>query len=66
MMIVEDDDEIVAVAVPDIAAAVAFESDTLYVVVQTDIAQVAQVQVIEVANGDLYAYGYLKSEVLTL
>lgn len=61
MMIVvnaEADDDIVAA--DDIAAAgaagvlaVVSEIDTLSVVVQTGIAQVAQVQTIEVVNGDL-------------
>ena len=58
-----EEDDIVAVqvvAAGGIAAAVlvVFEIDTLYVVVQTEIAQVARVQVIEVVNGDLYAYDY--------
>jgi len=71
---VEEEDEvddIVAAAADgaDIAAAAAvvlaavFEIDTLYVAVQTDIPQVAKVQVIEVVNGDLYAY--YDSEALT-
>ena len=45
-----------AVAVDIAAAVVVFEIDTLYVVVQTGIAQVVQVQVIEAVNVDLYAY----------
>jgi len=58
-----EEDDIVAVqvvAAGGIAAAVlvVFEIDTLYVVVQTETAQLAQVQVIEVVNGDLYAYDY--------
>ena len=51
MIVVED---IVAVAAN--IAPVVFEIDTLYVVVQTEIAQLAQVRVTEVVNGDLYAY----------
>ena len=48
---------VAAAAAVDIAAAVVvFEIDTLYVVVQTGIAQVVQVQVIEAVNVDLYAY----------
>ena len=68
MMIVDQEyDETVAVAVAfvgaavdtvadTVAALVVFEIDTLYVVVQTDIAQLEQVQMIEVVNEDLYAY----------
>jgi len=51
-----DADVAVAVAVAEVAAAVVVEIDTPVVVVQTDIAQAAQVRVIEVVNGDLSAY----------
>ena len=56
MIVVDEDIVAVAVAVAADIAPVVFEIDTLYAVVQTEIAQLAQVRVIEVVNADLYAY----------